>query len=61
MSWFLFLVGWLALGVGAVMFFALPLMYQPYAAPVLVIGALWIGFAGVVERLDMIRRTLERR
>ena len=61
MGWFLFGMGWLLLIGGGLMFLTLPLLYQAYVAPVMLIGAIWIGFGGVVERLDMLRRALKDR
>ena len=61
MGWFLWIVGWLMFLAGTVGVLVMPLMYQPLVAPVMVIGALWIGFGAVIERLDMVRKALPPR
>ena len=59
MSVLLFVLGFLALAVGGLGLLGAPLIYQAYVAPILLIGALWVGFGAVVERLDMVRRAIK--
>ena len=60
MGWFLWIAGWLLFLLGLFGVLVAPLLYQAYAGPILVIGALWIGFGAIVERLDMVRNAMKR-
>lgn len=58
MSWFLWIVGWILFLFGVLGVLTAPLIYQAFVAPVIVIGALWIGFGGVIESVNRVRVAL---
>jgi hypothetical protein len=61
MGWTLFLFGLLALVGGLASMLLLPAIMQAYTGPLFVVGGIWIGCAGIIERIDMLRRTLSER